>query len=184
MVEWIVPSIHFGTKILRFVVVRRSFQPQSSWQSQTYCAACTCRRSIAPGVSQQPVAAEDNTKSETLIASELCNDYQRVMVRLLELNPNQLHCCIKLIAPKKDPNDEDQLGNWVRSDPPDGRQVDNFHAIGKNSAWSAFYGRFDGQTKWESTNVSHATTCRATEPRFDLSEKTGSSTTSRHWSFR
>jgi hypothetical protein len=152
MVGWIVPSIHFGTKILRFVRgqkiistakqlavtdVLRRVHVQAIHRARRLAAAC---------------AAEDNTKSETLIASELCNDYQRVMARLLELNPNQLHCCIKLIAPKKDPNDEDQLGTWVRSDPPDGRQVDNFHAIGKNSAWSAFYGRFDGQTKWESTN--------------------------------
>ncbi|WP_373650564.1 hypothetical protein [Schlesneria sp. DSM 10557] len=91
------------------------------------------------------------------IASGLCDRMNDIMRTILELQPNQLHCCIKLIAPKENPTEDDQLGTWARSQPFDDRPVHqepskDFHSIDKNTVWCAFYGRNDGVTNWTRVN--------------------------------
>lgn len=91
------------------------------------------------------------------IASTLCNRFHDAMATLLELKPNQIHCCIKLIAPKDSSEEEDKIGTWMRSEPFDGRPTEwnperDFHAITKNTVWCAMYGVSDGTTIWKPSN--------------------------------
>src|SRR5262245_1770371 len=50
----------------------------------------------------------------TQLALKLCTEFRETMGMYIEVPPNQLHCCLKMVAPKKDPADEDMIGTWVR----------------------------------------------------------------------
>lgn len=90
---------------------------------------------------------QGNLDQSATLAQQICTEMNRQMCRLLELEANRLHCCIKLLEKP------DQVSTWVRSEPLDNRPpeigADNAHEIDKNSVWAALYGRSDGATIWQ-----------------------------------
>jgi len=86
------------------------------------------------------------------LASRICTGCRKVMGTLLELKPNELHCCLKVMAPRGDASDPDRVATWMRSEPYDDRPIEignaNAHLVGTNTVWCALFGRSDGITNW------------------------------------
>ncbi|HTQ39686.1 MAG TPA: hypothetical protein VMJ32_11705 [Pirellulales bacterium] len=85
------------------------------------------------------------------LAVDVCTACRMGMGGLVNLSPNQLHCCLKVVLPQIDGGSE-RVGTWGRSTPTDGRPQDldddQAHLVDENSVWCALTGRFDGETHW------------------------------------
>lgn len=91
--------------------------------------------------------------SDAAMALEISSECRKTMGALLELRPNELHCCMKTLLHDGGNPSQDRVGTWVRSEPLDTRPVEsgneNAHLVSKNSVWSALLGRSDGVTHWK-----------------------------------
>jgi GAF domain-containing protein len=104
---------------------------------------------LAPDVSSR----EKELASASTLALQICTEYRKLMGTFLELPETKLHCCFKLMAPQSPGDTEDRVATWVRSEPFDGRPVEdgiaNAHAVTRNSVWSAMLSKNDGKTTWD-----------------------------------
>jgi hypothetical protein len=83
----------------------------------------------------------------TRFVQGLCTKFNAIMCDLLEIDTNNMHCCIKVFK-----ENEISVETWVRSEPFDERAIDddpNLHPVAENSTWSALLGKFDGKYNWE-----------------------------------
>jgi hypothetical protein len=103
-------------------------------------------------LSVQMTDESDDPEAAAHLALELCTQCRTTMCRLLELNSNELHCCLKLMVTRPGAPDEDRVATWARSEPLDDRPIEtgdaNAHLVNANSVWSALMGRNDGITGW------------------------------------
>lgn len=90
---------------------------------------------------------DEHPNAATEDANDFCTATRAIMSDLLELDENNLHCCLKGFV-----DGADKVETWARSSPYDGRtdqlgKADR-HRVLENTVWSALLGRFDGHTKW------------------------------------
>lgn len=87
--------------------------------------------------------------AETAIG--LCSGCALLMGRVLEVEHNELHACLKVIVKGRD--GIDRLHTWVRSEPGDGREVGRDGSpLEATTAWHVFSGTNDGRVKWPGLN--------------------------------
>jgi hypothetical protein len=74
------------------------------------------------------------------------------MCELIGLAEGDLHCCLKVMAPRLVGDNEDRVSTWVRSKPRDARPIDlgpdNARLVSKNTAWCCLLSKDDKSTKW------------------------------------
>lgn len=97
--------------------------------------------------------ANPSAEAAAALANQICTEARLVLGNFLDLKPNNLHCCLKLMASGGPGNeDEARVSTWARSEPFDDRPFEqgdaNAHLVRTNSVWSALYGRDDGETRW------------------------------------
>ena len=89
----------------------------------------------------------DKTRASEL-AIEFCSACALLMQQIVEVERNELHCCLKVIVKSKD-GKEDLLQTWARSEPADDRtDEEDGVALSKNTIWNAFTGASDGRNHW------------------------------------
>jgi len=77
------------------------------------------------------------------------------MGNLLELDPDMLHCCIKVVVQK---DQRDVVSTIGRSEPWDNRTGSAFYwpqdvfLVDENTVWASLFGRSDGKNHWERLN--------------------------------
>lgn len=85
-------------------------------------------------------------------ARQFCTECRDVMGRMLEVEPSELHCCLKVMTSQEGQGHADRVATWARSDPLDDRPVEignqNAHVICKNSVWASLMGESDGRLDW------------------------------------
>jgi hypothetical protein len=151
--EWIVKGFVFGAKVARAVRANRIV---AKIRDRAAIGLVTPLHSnIIHGMRRLSIQMTDwnyGQDAAAATATQIATDCRHLMGNLLELKANELHCCIKLIAPKLNSNAEDRVATWVRSHPLDDRPVEqgeaNAHQVSTNTVWSALYGRSDGKTHW------------------------------------
>jgi len=93
---------------------------------------------------------KQDTITTTLLARNIVTYCNNLMRDLLELNDNELHCCLKVLVHEN--SKDDRVETWVRSEPSDGRPDDDDlsspYLVCRNSVWSALLGKDDGQFRW------------------------------------
>lgn len=95
----------------------------------------------------------DHNLAATALAQAVCSDSCAVMRRLLELNENDLHSCLKVFFRNDSNNGTDLVGTVARSQPADTRVTSlgraDLHPVAENSIWCSLLGRDDGYTSWK-----------------------------------
>jgi len=88
----------------------------------------------------------------TALAQNVCTSSRQLMSDLLELNPDFLHCCFKVIVQPSNATksfENSEVVTWIRSKPLDDRPLEpNPHPVVKNTVWSALLGCYDGVYNW------------------------------------
>ena len=149
--EWAAKTVVFGAKAARklhgqHVVSRVRDRAAIGLVGDMHSAVIHNMRTLSMQMT------EWDTDAASLTAMHVCTECRRVLCNLLELKANQLHCCLKMIAPKSRSDDEDRVATWARSEPFDDRPFEqgeeNAHLVSRNSVWSALMGRTDGRTYW------------------------------------
>lgn len=149
-------SVENGIKCLAWMV-RKVNWPGAIWQVREIATAHLVKQlhlNLLHRMRKLAVLMQDwdDREAATHLALEICSECRRTMCLLLELKPNDLHCCIKILTTNNNDPDEDRVATWVRSEPLDGRPVEagdaNAHLVTRNSVWSALLYRNDGKTQW------------------------------------
>lgn len=151
--EFIIKGVVFGAKVFR---IFRSKKIVAKVRSRAAVGLFTLMHTrVLHSMRRLSIQMTDwDTEQDAAahIAADICTSCRDLMANMLELKPNELHCCLKLVAPQANPADEGRVATWARSNPFDDRPVEqgdeNAHAISKNSVWSALYGKSDGTTHW------------------------------------
>jgi hypothetical protein len=93
----------------------------------------------------------DNGELTAIRAQEMCSAFAKSMRVLLELSPNEMHCCYKVIASIPDEQGE-FISTLARSEPYDDRPVEteaaNIRPVSESTVFAALMGRSDGQYGW------------------------------------
>ncbi|MEW8089088.1 MAG: hypothetical protein AB2784_05620 [Candidatus Thiodiazotropha endolucinida] len=105
-------------------------------------------RSFAINLISSGEAHEEHTY---LSAEEFCTKARETMAKVIEIGPNQLHCCLKGFSNE---DGVDQVVTWARSRPLDDRPsgLDDAHPVDGNTVWCALLGRNDRHTAWQPFN--------------------------------
>jgi hypothetical protein len=83
----------------------------------------------------------------TTLAVEVSTKCRESMAKLLNLQPANLHCCLKLMA--NEDGGRKRVGTWARSEPFDGRVVDEEpFFVDENTVWCSMFGCCDGSNQW------------------------------------
>jgi hypothetical protein len=91
-------------------------------------------------------------KETTRLAQDVCTSSRKLMANLLELKPEFLHCCIKVLQASEANNipSKNEVITWIRSEPSDARPLDpKPHIVEQNTVWSALLGCYDGAYNWK-----------------------------------
>jgi hypothetical protein len=85
--------------------------------------------------------------------TEFCTGCRFLMCKLLEIEDNQLHVCMKVLV-RGETEENDSVRTLARSEPLDGRAIKEgvIHRVGNNSVWSALLGKSDGVHHWRPFN--------------------------------
>jgi hypothetical protein len=89
------------------------------------------------------------------LARDLVTGFRDLLSDLLEVSPNELHCCLKVLVEGKDGEDRvvTRVVTLARSTPENSHYDDNEiegckHFVSNNSDWAALMGEDDGKTRW------------------------------------
>jgi hypothetical protein len=85
-----------------------------------------------------------------MLAVDLCTEFRKAMGALTFLSENELHCCLKMLQPPDEPQQEARLFTWARSKPVDDRpdRPDTAFVPPGSTIYAALTGGDDGATKW------------------------------------
>lgn len=98
----------------------------------------------------------DQAEVATRYATDICTEARELLGTFLELEPNDLHCCLKVMIASSGRPEDDRVATWARSEPLDDRPLngkgDQGHLVSRNTVWSALLGRSDGNHLWRVFN--------------------------------
>jgi hypothetical protein len=82
------------------------------------------------------------------LAIEFCTACALLMQQIVEVEQQELHCCLKVIV-KGQNGKGDKLLTWARSNPQDDREdSEEGSPLIENTSWNAFAGSNDGKNHW------------------------------------
>lgn len=85
------------------------------------------------------------------LAIEFCSACALLMGRVIEVEQNEIHCCLKVIV--KGPKGLPLLRTFARSEPTDDREdISEGTPLASNTVWNAFSGSNDGHNNWQRMN--------------------------------
>lgn len=96
-----------------------------------------------------------DVKTTTILAGNVCTSCRSLFKYFLELEEDELHCCLKIYRPGFSEKD-DRVETWIRSEPYDGRKNDDDsqpYLVCNNSVWSALLGKYDGKFNWQEPQI-------------------------------
>lgn len=90
-------------------------------------------------------------------AIEMCSSMRELMGKLTELNPDEIHCCLKGFMPNNTTDLHDHVVTVARSEPFGNRPIDpktfDSHLVEENTVWASLMGKSDGKYNWQRIKV-------------------------------
>lgn len=105
-------------------------------------------RELGDGMKKWDICEKETTR----LARDVCNASAELMSSLLELKPEFLHSCFKVLQQPATNGAicKAEVVTWIRSVPSDARPIEpNPYIVEENSVWSALLGCNDGNYNWE-----------------------------------